>query len=75
LESLIRLEKPRQFLASKMAYLVKTYPDKYVAIADEKVLFAEGDLTKLLSEVRGKLGDTKGVLIDYISAKQASSFF
>ena len=75
LEDLIKLEKPRKFLNDKIEYLMKTYPDKYVAIEEDRVLLAEDDLNELLAEIRAQRGSTRGVLIDYISPKQGRTFF
>ncbi len=71
LENLLKLEKSEKSLVKNMGSLMKQYPDKYVAIADGEVILVDSDLDKLLSEVRGKFGTTEGVLIDYISSKQA----
>ncbi len=71
LENLLKLEKSEKSLVKNMGSLMRQYPDKYVAIADGEVIFVDSDLDRLLTEVRGKFGTTEGVLIDYISSKQA----
>jgi len=71
LENLLKLEKSEKSLVKNMASLMREYPNKYVAIADGKVVFADSDLDKLLVAIRQEFGTTESVLIDYISTKQS----
>ena len=63
-------DKNTEWLWKNEDKLREKYADKFVAVYDKKVCFAEKNLEKLAKLIRAKYGDDRSVVIDYISKER-----
>ncbi len=61
-----------KWISSNLKELKIRYPNSYIAVRDQKVIFSNKNLTELLAWLQKEYGDIKGITIEHITDRPIS---
>jgi len=69
LEGFRRFARDYDWILDNMDVLLREYPDKHIAVADEKVIFANDNIKELLENIKESGKDDDDFVIEYINSR------